>query len=133
MAMVLLVLLLGSALLNATQRQLGASLALLADERRYLIDYHQALSALAWGERLRWPQQEGWRCQQQGRFGWRACLLPLDNDDALLRGATLADADALALWRWMRRGEDERWQPLPHGWLDFCPLSPPAACSPDAR
>lgn len=132
-AMVLLVLLLGSALLNATRQQLGAALSQVVDERQYLIDYHQALSALAWGQRLIWPLRQGWRCQQQTQFGWRACLLSLDNGEALLRGSALADADALALWQWLRLEEGKRWRPQAHGWLDFCPLSHPEACTPDAR
>ncbi|MFD1802022.1 DUF2509 family protein [Mixta tenebrionis] len=133
-AMVLLVLLLGSALLHATRQQLAAALSLVADERRYLIDYHQALSALAWGERLDWPPGSGWRCRQQTRFGWQACLLPLDNDEALLRGAALAETqEALALWQRLRRSGNGRWLPAAHGWLDFCPLSVAGDCTPDAR
>jgi hypothetical protein len=133
-AMVVLVLLLGSALLHATRQQLDASLSLVADERGYLIDYHQALSALAWGERLDWRLRNGWQCQLQAHFGWQACLLMLDNDEALLRGSALREPDeALALWQWLRRNGKTRWLPMAHGWLDFCPLATAEACTPDAR
>ena len=132
--MVVLILLLGSGLLYATRQQLDVALSLVADERQYLLDYHQALSALAWGKQLNWSHQQGWRCQQQTQFGWRACLLRLDNGEALLRGTGLAAAaEALALWQWLELAHGERWQPLAHGWLDFCPLSQSASCSPDAQ
>ncbi|GLR08348.1 hypothetical protein COO59_13815 [Mixta theicola] len=126
LAMVLLVLLLGSGLLHATRQQLDGALSLVADERQFLLEQHQALSALAWGAQLTWPpQQQGWHCQRQPQFGWRACVLHRDNGEALLRGGGESTAgEALALWQWLTPGEGGRWQPLAHGWLDFCPLSP---------
>ena len=131
-AMVLLILLLGSGLLHATRQQLDATLALVADERQYLLDYHQALSALAWGSALSWPQQQGWHCQRQTPFGWHACLLLLDNGEALLRGAALrASGEPLTLWQWLEPMAGTGWHRQAHGWLDFCPLAPSARCLPD--
>lgn len=130
--MVMLVLLLGSGLLHATRQQLDASLSLVADERHYLLEKHQALSALAWGTRLAWAARPGWQCRQQRQFGWRACFLLMDNGEALLRGSRCCSAsDPIALWQWLASTESERWQPLAHGWLDFCPFSRPEACLPD--
>lgn len=132
LTMVLLMLLLGTGLLHATRQHLDAALSLVADERHYLLDRHQALSALAWGGRLTWLPQPGWHCQQQLQFGWRACLLQLDNGEALLRGSGAPSAsEPLALWQWLTSAEGEGWQPQAHGWLDFCPLADTARCFPD--
>lgn len=132
--MVLLILLLGSGLLQATRQQLAGALSLVADERQFLLEQHQALSALAWGARLAWPLHQGWHCQRQPQFGWRACLLRLSRDEALLRGVgTTSGGETLALWQWLTLGEAGRWQTRAHGWLDYCPLSPPAHCLPDEK
>lgn len=131
-AMVLLILLAGAALLHATRQQLDGALALVADERQFLLEHHQALSALAWGARLAWPPRQGWQCQRQPQFGWHACLLRQDNGAALLRGAgSAAVGEALALWQWLTPGEAGRWQARPQGWLDYCPLALSARCQPD--
>lgn len=128
LAMVLLILLLGAGMLHATRQQLDATLSLVADERRWRMEQHLALSALAWGARLTWTTQPGWHCQQQQQFGWRACVLQLDNGETLLRGSGLTDS--LTLWQWLT-AEEGRWRPLAHGWLDFCPLADAARCRPD--
>lgn len=133
LAMVLMILLLGAGLLHATRQQLDTSLALVADERQFLLEQHQALSALAWGERLSWPPQQGWHCQQQPQHGWRACLLHHASNEALLRGSGVSSSgEALSLWQWLTPGEAGRWRARAHGWLDFCPISPQERCQPDA-
>ncbi|MGD8108422.1 DUF2509 family protein [Pantoea sp. FN0302] len=131
-AMVLLMLLLGSGLLHATRQQLDGALSLVTDERQFLREHYHALSALAWGARLSWPTQQGWHCQQQPTYGWRACILLRHNGEALLRGAgESSTGEALALWQWLTPVAEGRWQPLAHGWLDFCPLPLSEGCLPD--
>lgn len=127
--MVLILLLMGSLLLHATRRQLSDNLSLVAGEGRYYRESAVAASALAWGERLNWPQTVGWHCQRLQPQGWRACLWP-GEPHALLRGD--GGDGTLALWRWLS-GPGGRRQRVAHGWLDFCPLKETGDCHvPDA-
>lgn len=127
----LLMLLLGITMLHATHKQLRDSLSLVVEERAYLIDFHRALSAQAWGTRLNWPQREGWHCQQEKHFLWQACALWLDKSHVLLRGTSLGgDKNALALWRWMQPYEQGKMRVQASGWIDFCPLKDIQRCLP---
>ncbi|CAI2790265.1 Protein of uncharacterised function (DUF2509) [Serratia ficaria] len=49
LAAVMLLLVMGLMLLNAQHRQLDQALLLASDQRRYLLAYNQAASALSWG------------------------------------------------------------------------------------
>ena len=126
--MVMVILLMGALLLNATRRQLSDALTLVADERLYLQQSVAASSALAWGERQHWNPAAGWQCQRLASYGWRACLQRLPS-------ATLLRADSgpgtLALYRWVAMLAGNGTRALPHGWLDFCPLAEKGACDVD--
>lgn len=126
--MVIIILLMGTLLLNATSRQLSDSLSLVADQRLYLQQQAAAASALAWGGRLRWGREAGWQCQQFTAYAWRACLQRLPS-------AILLRADSgpgtLAWYRWVAERAGNGVRALPHGWLDFCPLAEKGACDVD--
>lgn len=133
--MVVMILLLGTALLNATRQQLAASLALVSGERQHIIDFYAAQAALAWGGRLRWTQNERWQCQREAQQQWRACLRHFTPERALLRGEMLTSThQPVTLWQWLQPDTHnaEHYTPFAHGWLDFCPLADAAGCQPDA-
>ena len=72
--MVLLLLALGTLLLQGLHQQQRSLLAQTASETRALGDAADAHSALQWGKGLVWPLQETVSCQQNAALGWRACL-----------------------------------------------------------
>ncbi|WP_130831491.1 DUF2509 family protein [[Erwinia] mediterraneensis] len=126
LGMVIMVLLMGSATLYASRQQLAQGMALLADERHYILDYHQAQSALRWGATLNWPVGVGWQCQQEKTFGWQSCLWRGEKAQALLRGQ--GAGRELALWHWVEESGNQL-RLLPHGWIDYCPLALPELCA----
>ncbi|SUB15247.1 Tfp pilus assembly protein PilV [Pantoea agglomerans] len=55
------------------------------------------------------------------RQGWRSCLQRGEKDEGLLKGE--ASGSGMAVWQWVRlRGNQIT--ALPHGWIDYCPLTP---------
>ncbi len=129
--MAILLLLMSTALLNATRQQLDASLSLVADERLYLRQASLAASALEAGKREKWASTVVWRCltvRQQP--DWRACFKVTTKGEALLRGD--GGKDTIAFYQWVTHDEQNgRVHPQPHGWLDFCPLAQEEDCLPD--
>ncbi|WP_428943939.1 DUF2509 family protein [Pantoea sp. FN060301] len=128
---VLLLLAMSAALLHATRRQLDASLRLVADERQFIRQYSQAESALAWGRRQDWSWQEpGWQCKTDLPYGWRACLNSVTAQRSLLSGDS--GAGTLAHYQWLEADDKAKTRtPALHGWIDFCPLTPPERCNRD--
>ncbi|MCX8956875.1 DUF2509 family protein [Erwinia psidii] len=129
MIMVITVLLMSAALLNATRRQMEDALSLLVGEQAYYQQSSQAISALNWGEQQPWSEQTGWQCKTLNATGWRACLLQRRQSPSLLR----ADSGngTIAFWQWMTRSTAGYLKKVPHGWLDFCPLTDEKLCQPD--
>lgn len=125
LGMVILVLLTGGATLHASRQQLAQGMGLLADERQYILDYHQAQSALRWGATQSWPSPIVWQCQQEKHFGWQSCLWQEKTGRALLRGQ--GEGRELALWHWVEISGN-RLRLLPHGWIDYCPLARSELC-----
>jgi len=135
LTMVVMILLLGTALLNATRQQLSASLSLVADERQHIIEFYAAQAALAWGGQQLWPASVDWHCQSELQQQWRACLQRISPQRGLLRGERLTSAEqAIVHWQWVEDAPagGQRVQSVAHGWIDFCPLSNVAGCVPDA-
>lgn len=124
--MVIMILLMGTLLLNATRRQLADAMSLVGSERTYLKQFTAAFSALAWGQRLHWNDDKGWQCQQQAEYHWRACL---QAERLLLRADS--GPHTLAVYRWGRGREGGRFQPAAHGWIDYCPLAGGDSCEVD--
>ena len=104
--MVLLLLALGTLLLQGLHQQQRSLLAQTASETRALGDAADAHSALQWGKGLVWPLQETVSCQQNAAFGWRGGIL---------------------LWQ-SGAIEQNRVRFSPHGWSDFCPLKEASLC-----
>ncbi|MFV9670064.1 DUF2509 family protein [Pantoea sp. KXB25] len=125
LGMVLMMLLIGSVTLHASRRLSEQGMRLLADEQHYINDFWRAQSALQWGFSLRWSASETAHCQQDDRHGWRSCLQRGEKDEALLKGE--ASNSGMAVWRWVRL-QGHQVIALPHGWIDYCPLTPPATC-----
>ncbi len=121
--MVLLLLALGSLLLQGLNQQQRSLLAQTASETRALRDAAGAHSALQWGKALSWPLQEALSCQQNAALGWRACLRIFSDDSVLLSGGS---GDML-LWQ-SGAIEQNRLRFSPHGWSDFCPLKEANLC-----
>lgn len=125
LGMVLMILVIGSFTLHASRKMSEQGMRLLADEQQYVQDFWRAQSALQWGLSLNWPASEAARCQQDDRQGWRSCLQRGEKDEGLLKGE--ASESGMAVWQWVRlRGNQIT--ALPHGWIDYCPLTPPATC-----
>lgn len=125
LGMVLMLLLIGSVTLHASRRLSEQGMRLLTDEQHAITDFWRAQSALQWGFSLRWPGSETVHCQQDDRHGWRSCLQRGEKDDVLLKGE--ASDRGMAVWHWVRL-QGSQVIALPHGWIDYCPLAPPAAC-----
>jgi len=123
LGMVLTILLAGSLTLHASRERLEQGMSLVADERQHYRDFWAAQSALQWGLTLSWTTPQD--CQQAPEQGWQSCLQKVSDERALLTGR--AAASDLALRRWVAR-EGERIRPLPHGWIDYCPLAAAALC-----
>nr|WP_263450209.1 DUF2509 family protein [Klebsiella grimontii] len=121
--MVLLLLALGSLLLQGLNQQQRSLLAQTASETQALGDAADAHSALQWGKGLVWPLQETVSCQQNAAFGWRACLRIFSDASVLLIGGS---GDML-LWQ-TGAIEQNRVRFSPHGWSDFCPLKEASLC-----
>jgi len=127
LGMVLMVLVMGSLTLHASRKMLEQGMQLLADEQQFIQDFWRAQSALQWGLSLSWPAHEAASCQQTLSQGWRSCLQRSEKDEneALLKGE--ASDSGMAVWHWVSLQQNHI-RALPHGWIDYCPLSPPATC-----
>lgn len=123
--MVIILLVMGTALLHATRRQLSDNLSLVMDEKEAIQQYTRAVSALSWGERLQWRETENGYCQQQPLYHWRSCLKN-QASGLLLRGDS--GDGTFALYRWVTHLSNGQPQALPHGWLDYCPLADRKLC-----
>lgn len=121
--MVLLLLALGSLLLQGLNQQQRSLMAQTSSETQALRDAADAHSALQWGKGLSWPQQEAVSCQQDAAHGWRACLRIFSDASVLLIGG----GGRMLLWQ-SGEVEQNRVRFSPHGWSDFCPLKEASLC-----
>lgn len=136
LGMIMMILLLGTAMLNATRQQLTASLSLVVNERQHIINFYAAQAALLWGSKLTWNNQDDWQCQTEQQQQWRACLKNVNSQRRLLRGEQLsAKHHAVVLWHWVKTdpASKEKIAFVPHGWIDFCPLTRTSECQPDVH
>ena len=86
--MVLLLLTLGSLLLEGLNLQQRALLAQTASETQAIRDTAVAHSALQWGKQQAWSTQAPLACREQAQQGWRACLRIFDDGSLLLSSAS---------------------------------------------
>lgn len=121
--MVLLLLALGSLLLQGLNQQQRSLQAQTAGETRALRDTAGAHSALQWGKTQAWSAQDAQACRRSGVDGWRVCLRIFSDASALL----IAASGRVLLWH---SGQVEQGSVRfsPHGWSDFCPLKEPNLC-----
>ncbi|WP_267370060.1 MULTISPECIES: DUF2509 family protein [unclassified Pantoea] len=125
LGMVLMIMVMGSVALHASRRVSEQGMRVLADEQQFIQDFWRAQSALQWGLTLSWSAHAESGCQQEVRQGWVSCLQRSEKDEGLLKGE--ASGSGMAVWQWVRL-RDNQIRALPHGWIDYCPLTPPAAC-----
>lgn len=122
LALVLLLLVLGSLMLQGLNQTQRRQVAMVNDETLALRDTARAHSALQWGKTVSWQMAVSIQCRA-GSDGGRACLRLL-NDGAIL---LMAESNGIQLW------QSGTWQDnsvvfSPHGWSDFCPLQEKALC-----
>ncbi|WP_342323748.1 DUF2509 family protein [Kosakonia sp. BYX6] len=123
LALVLLLLLLGSLMLNGLNQQLTSHIWRVNHENqgiRYAAEIH---AAMEWARRQPWLPQPVQQCLQPAGQNARSCLRIFADGSALL---IVANAEA-TLWR-LARVENNKVRFLPHGWSDFCPLQEAALC-----
>lgn len=122
LALVLLLLILGSLMLAGLNQQLTALMRIVSTERQAVQQQAIAQSALEWGRVLAWQTQPELACRQHPQQPWRVCLRILEE-----RALLIASSGSAMLWR---LGEVTADGVLfsPHGWSDFCPLKEKALC-----
>lgn len=123
LALVLLILLLGSLLLNGLNQQRVTHIRRVTTESGSLQQYASAQSAMEWGRVQKWQTEPALQCQQHPGEPWRACLRVLAENRLLLT----AMSGEQRLWRGGRIELGEVVFAL-HGWSDFCPLKEMALC-----
>ena len=139
LALVLMLLVLGSLLLQGMSQQDRSFASRVSMESQSLRRQAIVQSALAWGKMHSWQTQPAVQCSQYAgtdarvfrnniryqiiRTDTRVCLRLLADNEALL----VAGYEGVSLWR---TGEviDGNIVFSPRGWSDFCPLKERALC-----
>jgi len=123
LALVLLLLVLGSLLLQGVSRQEASFASRVAMENQSLQRQAVAQSAMEWGRMQRWLLQPDVQCRSYAMQNADVCLRLLANNNVLL----IAQYEGISLWR---QGEvvDGNIKFSAHGWSDFCPLKTLALC-----
>ncbi|SNY64885.1 DUF2509 family protein [Enterobacter sp. CC120223-11] len=121
--LVLLMLTLGSLMLQGMSLRHQAKVSQATLDKSAIRESANAESLLEWGRFLSWATQSGDRCQSSTEFSGRACLRVFADDTALL----IANS-----------GEQFRWQTGKvsggkvrfdnNGWSDFCPRKEVSQC-----
>ena len=121
LALVLLLLVLGTLILTGLNQQLTTFSALVGGEKSSIQQQATVQSALEWGRVQSWSSEPQVQCKKTP--AWRVCLRQLSGARVLL----IAGDSDLLLWR---SGEivDGNVRFSPHGWSDFCPLKESALC-----
>jgi len=121
LALVLLLLVLGTLMLGGLNQQLSSFSALVGGESRSVQEQASVQSALSWGRVQRWATAPQVQCKA-GPTG-RVCVRLLSGARVLL----IAGSRNLLLWQ---RGEitNGQIQFSLHGWSDFCPLKESTLC-----
>ncbi len=123
LALVLMLLVLGSLLLQGISQQDRSFASRVTMESQSLRRQAIVQSALEWGKMHAWQVQQAVQCSHYAATGARACLRILADNKALL----IAGYEGVSLWR-MGEVIDGNIVFSPHGWSDFCPLKEEALC-----
>ncbi|XWJ93394.1 DUF2509 family protein [Phytobacter ursingii] len=123
LALVLLILILGSLMLNGLSQQLNTHIRRVSTESEHLRQYAQVQSAMMWAQRLTWLRKPALQCLQHPGEPWQACLRVLSDQTVLLT----VRSGKQRLWR---GGRMERNNVVfsAHGWSDFCPHKETELC-----
>ncbi len=122
LALVLLLLILGSLMLAGLNQQLAALMRIVSTERQAIEHQAIAQSALEWGRMLSWQTQAEYACRQHPQQPWRVCLRILEE-----RALLIASSGSATLWR-LGEVTSDGVHFSPQGWSDFCPLKERALC-----
>jgi len=122
LALVLLLLMLGSLMLAGLNQQLAALTRIVSTERQAIEHQAIAQSALEWGRTLSWQTQAEFACRQHPQQPWRVCIRILEG-----RALLIASSGSVTLWR-LGEVTTDGVHFSPHGWSDFCPLKERALC-----
>ncbi|MGP3590761.1 DUF2509 family protein [Vagococcus sp. WN89Y] len=123
LAMVLLLLVLGSLLLSGLNQQLNSHIWRVNQESQAIQRMAEIHSAMAWGLHRSWLPSPDRQCAQHEVQKWRVCLRIFANGSVVL----IVGINKAQLWR-LGRTAGEKIRFSPHGWSDFCPLKEPALC-----
>lgn len=123
LAMVLLLLLLGSLMLNGLNQQLTSHIWRVSRESKALRQLAEIHSAMEWARTQQWESQPALQCLAPDGQRWRACLRIFADNAALL---VVASEDA-QLWR-LGEVHQQRVTFSPRGWSDFCPRKESEQC-----
>ena len=123
LALVLLLLLLGSLMLNGLNQLLTSHIWRVNREGQGIRSSAAVSSAMEAARHRQWPSEPALQCLPPAAEHVRSCLRIFADGSALLIAAS---AEA-ALWR-LGRVEGETVRFSPHGWSDFCPIKESALC-----
>ena len=121
LALVLLLLVIGTLTLAGLNHQLDTFARIASSERQSILHHALAQSALEWGRNQLWSTLPDIQCRQAGQG--RVCLRPTGDNRVVL----IAGSSEYVLWRGGAIQEG-RVVFSRHGWSDFCPLKEAALC-----
>ncbi|XHA15790.1 DUF2509 family protein [Citrobacter farmeri] len=123
LALVLMLLVLGSLLLQGVNQQQSSFASRVAIESQALQRQAVVQSAMEWGRMQQWSVNSDKPCRYYGEDNAAVCLRRLTDSRALL----IANYQGTSVWR---EGEQKEEIVIfsPHGWSDFCPLREAALC-----
>lgn len=123
LALVLLMLMLGSLMLNGLNQQLVTHIRRVSTESESLRQHAQVQSAMAWARMQPWRTEPALQCREHSSEPWQACLRVLSDQSVLLT----AGSGEQRLWRGGRI-EQNKVVFSAHGWSDFCPRKETELC-----
>ncbi|EKY5002761.1 MULTISPECIES: DUF2509 family protein [Citrobacter] len=123
LALVLLLLVLGSLLLQGVNQQQSSFASRVTIESQALQRQAVVQSAMEWGRMQPWSISSYKPCRYYGEANVPVCLRRLANNRVLL----IASYQGTSLWREGEQQEENVVFSL-HGWSDFCPLREVALC-----
>ncbi|XTZ39195.1 DUF2509 family protein [Salmonella enterica] len=124
LALVLLLLLVGSLMLNGLNQQLTSHIRRVNQESKGLRRYADLHSAMEWARSQAWLSQPAIQCLRHAEQDWRACVRIFADGSVLL----IAANDEAQLWR-LGQVDGDKVRFSSHGWSDFCPfIKEPALC-----